>query len=179
MKRRVLLIGLLLISMLFAGCTSGTSQTPAATATPLKTAEPTAAASPTATVAVTENQIGYVLTASVTGGKNYISIDYVQFLTGQAAIDAAKTDGVAQKDSQGHWYVDNDYYIVNDNTKIRTFEVAPTASIKVLKTGSSELKSVTFSQFMALGPTFASGKMLMHCNVVGGIVVALEQQFVP
>jgi hypothetical protein len=179
LAKRAVSFGLLLIALLLTGCTPGVAEkTPASLATP--SAAPTTALTPAPTVGVTENQIGYVRTASTTGGKNYIDIDYVQFLTGQAAIDAAKADGKAEKDEHGNWYVPNDYYIVNDNPKLRTFEVSPTASIKIVDLSSGvKLKSITFVQLKTMGPTFADRKLLMHCNVANGIVVALEEQFRP
>ena len=190
MGKRAICIGLTVLAVLFVGCTpttpgptASTAATPtatiAATATPIGSTTPVSSPTPvvTPTAEVTENRIGYVRKAYTKDGKNYIDIDYVQFLTGQAAIDAAKTAGDAEQDDHGNWYVPNDYYIVNDNNQLRTFEVGTSASIK-LDQGTSK-KTITFAKLKSMGPTFGDGEMLMHCNVVNGIVTSLLQQFVP
>ena len=51
-------------------------------------------------------------------GDTYIDADYVQFLMGDAAIAAAKKKGEAEA-------VQDDYYIVNDNPKIRSLKLRP------------------------------------------------------
>ncbi len=192
MVKRAISIALTALAVLFVGCTpkppgpttsvsatpiatAAVTSTPVATSTPIAT--PTPVLTPTPTAGVTENRIGYVRKAYTSNGKNYIDIDYVQFLTGQAAIDAAKADGIAEQDEHGNWYVPNDYYIVNDSSQLRTFEVSSTAAIK-LDDGSAK-KSITFAKLKSMGPTFDDGEMLMHCKVVNGIVTSLIQQFVP
>jgi hypothetical protein len=136
---------------------------------------------PTPTAGVTENRIGYVRKVKTTLGVNYVTIDYVEFLTGTAAIDAARAHGDAQQDEHGDWYVDDDYYIVNDNPLLRTFPLSATCSIRVvdLSSGSITPVSITFNHLKAMGPTFGSGELLMHISVVNGIVQSLEEQFRP
>lgn len=77
--------------------------------------------------AVSEKAIGYIKKVYTKGGKNYIDIDYVQWLTGDAAEQAMREDGQCPK--KGECIVLNDYYIRNQNPLIRTFEVAPEAEI--------------------------------------------------
>ena len=54
--------------------------------------------------------------------------DEVEFLTGQAAIDAAGEDGVT---------LDTDYYVRNRNQTIRRLAVVPEASVTTLQEGTS------------------------------------------
>ena len=56
------------------------------------------------------------------GGDHTMTFDYVQFLTGSAAIHAATAHGDT---------VDNDFYVVNDNPKLRTFPVSSGVLIKL------------------------------------------------
>src|SRR5882757_10067776 len=53
----------------------------------------------------------------------YIDADYIQFLMDDDAVKAAKKHGEAQMDigqkGDTSWYVPDDYYILNDNPKIR------------------------------------------------------------
>ena len=94
-----------------------------------------------------------------------------------------RRDGYAEQDEHGIWYVPNDYYIQNDNKTLRTFEVSPSASIKIVDLAGSgsdiPMKSISFAKLKTMGPTFADGDLLMHVNVVSGIVQSLEEQFRP
>ena len=54
-----------------------------------------------------------------------IKIDYVDFLVGAAADAAAVADGFIVPGE----HVDNDYYVRNNNTKLRTFTVSNSVSI--------------------------------------------------
>jgi len=66
----------------------------------------------------------------------------VQFLTGTAATKAA----VAHGDT-----AENDYYVVNDNPKLRTFPVSSAVVIKLHPAnGPSYSRIFTFSAFKAL-----------------------------
>jgi hypothetical protein len=58
-----------------------------------------------------------------------ILFDKVDFLTGQAADDAAHEDGVIPPEQE---HIENDYYIRNQNQTIRHLAVVPDASIFTL-----------------------------------------------
>lgn len=55
--------------------------------------------------------------------------DEVEFLTGQAAVDAAHEDGAIPADQD---YVENDYYIRNKNQRVRRLAVVPDATVTTL-----------------------------------------------
>lgn len=74
-----------------------------------------------------EKAIGYLKKVYTKNGKNYIDIDYIQWLSGDTAEKAMREDGECPK--KGECIVLNDYYIRNQNPLIRTFEVAPDAEI--------------------------------------------------
>lgn len=76
---------------------------------------------------VSEKAIGYLKKVYAGSGKNYINIDYVQWLSGDTAEQAMREDGQCPK--KGECTVLNDYYIRNQNPLIRTFEVSPDAEI--------------------------------------------------
>jgi hypothetical protein len=57
---------------------------------------------------------------SVDATKGTVVADYAQWFTGEAATEAAREDGEIGPDEQ----VPNDYYIRNDNTRLRTLDVA-------------------------------------------------------
>ena len=64
-----------------------------------------------------------------------VSFDKVDFLTGDAAIEAAIAHGDAPA---GATSIDDDYYIVNDNKLIRLLPVIPEGVVSVLRDGSTE-----------------------------------------
>src|SRR4051812_5891861 len=61
--------------------------------------------------------------------------DEVQFLTGKAAVDAAHAHHDIPPDQD---FVDNDYYIVNDNQKVRRLAIVPDAQVTMVKDGSTD-----------------------------------------
>jgi hypothetical protein len=186
MKRVFTLFLILALLMLSAGCTPGgpaKTATPTLGGLPVLTLTPVASLVPTPTPGVSEKRIGFVRKAYTKSGVNYVDIDYVSFLTGAEAVEKAKADGMAEQDEDGTWYVPNDYYISNDNPMLRTFPLGSTCSIKIVDLGGSgaeiPMKSLTFAQFKAKGPTFDDGEMLMYINVQNGIAVSLEEQYRP
>ena len=64
--------------------------------------------------------MGYIDKVYIKDGKRYISIDYAEMLTGQAAIDAAVAAGEIAPGED----LPNDYWISNDNPQKRVFEVS-------------------------------------------------------
>ncbi len=70
-----------------------------------------------------------------------IDADFVQMLTGKAAIKAAKKTGEAEYDINKKkdtiWYVPNDYFVLNSNNTIRQLKLLPTVAIYLVKEGGS------------------------------------------
>lgn len=64
-----------------------------------------------------------------------VAFDPVELLTGQEAIDAAIARGDAEP---GATSIDNDYYIVNDDTSLILLPVIPDGVVSVIREGSSE-----------------------------------------
>lgn len=76
-----------------------------------------------------------------------ISVDYLEMLTGKAAVRAARKNGEAEFDinakGDSTWYVPNDYYVVNNNKTIRKFELSRNADILIIKENGSTLTKST------------------------------------
>lgn len=90
---------------------------------------PTTSASPSPTVTPfthPDPDFGYVTAVTTSGSVVKLSFDRATLETGPAAASAAAAHGQT---------VEDDYYIVNDNPLIRTFELSPS----VVVTGSSDL----------------------------------------
>jgi hypothetical protein len=130
----------------------------------------------------TEESYGYITGAYSKDGKNYIDIDYADVLTGDAAFQRAIEDG-AQPDQNGNliWpggeAVNTDWYVVNSNPKIRTFELSEGCSIQIL--GATQMLDVSFLDFQErladFGYDYYQTYMFVWINVMDGLVVSIEE----
>lgn len=151
--------------------TEPTSSSPAATATP----------SP-ATVALgtdlADGQHHARVTAYDPDGPT-VTVDVVQFFVGQAAIDAAVEDGYDAGD------VANDHYTRNENKRLRTLTVDAEVRIVVNtlsgdRTGdAAEDTVVTSADLAGYVAAGAAQHALFELTLEGGVVVALEEQYLP
>ena len=161
--------------------TATATETPAPT--PSATATATTKATPTPTVGVSEESDAYVTKVVKKNGVYQVSLDYVQFLGGQEAIDQAIADGnedILSEDEDGNYTLDNDYYISNQSKKIRTFPVASTCKYKVCDWNSADVatpKSVTLSKFVQTCKDRSN--MLVHVRVKNGKLTLVEEIYTP
>lgn len=97
----------------------------------------------TTTVPDTKQEIAIITSVKTIGKEMSIDANFVQMLTGKAAIKAAKKAGDAEYDINAKgdtaWYVFNDYYISNSSNITRKFTLAPNTLIYLVKEGSSIL----------------------------------------
>jgi hypothetical protein len=129
-----------------------------------------------------KHQATYIVeTGKTSSGGNTITFDYVQFLTGDAAEKAAKAHGQE---------AENDYFVVNDNPKLRTFPVSSSAVIKLHPAEDpSFTRDFSFSELktlIAAGSKTYGGKhyywmseATYYVNVEDGKVTRVENQWVP
>jgi hypothetical protein len=208
----VLLVVALVVVMGFAalGCTEvggtdtggttslpGTATTEAGTATTVAdTTATTAPASTATTVKVDASEellsdahikaCGIITEVWLDGATRKLKIDYVDFLTGAAADAAAIADGVIVAGE----HVDNDYYVSNKNTKLRTFTVSNSVAITTysrtppIDAADPAVSWNTFSDFWNLiGPPLPAD-MGMDVGLWwiirdGNTIISIEQQWVP
>jgi hypothetical protein len=113
-----------------------------------------------------------------------VTFDLIQFLTGDEAKKAWLKLHPDQPDGP-----DNDYFIVNDNPRLRTLPIADPVQIMVLDLGSpSGVTSVSITldalpAHLAKEKPAAGDKRLSYnpywLTVAGGQVTRVEEQFVP
>lgn len=132
---------------------------------------------------IKSKQIGYISNVYEANGKKYLSFDNVQFLTGDAAIEAAKNNGTAQYED-GKYYVDDDYIIVNNNKEIKNYIIADNASLNVLDFLINPLSndinnhSVSYDTFKRVANS-RNGYLLCYIYTENDVVVRVEGQFTP
>ena len=152
---------------------------PAATPEPSATPTPSVAGEePSPAEPVVETQPAVVVGAS-DGGTTRLTVDYVLFLTGPEASDAAAAHGDEVPPP-------NDYYIVNDNPLLREFPIEPGITVRPVMhtdgTVTPEGYDMPLDDWLAAlaGP---SGDMMRSSvywlTITDGVITALEQQFVP
>jgi hypothetical protein len=173
--------------------TSGTSTTeaPSATETP-PTVAPAPAPAPAPVVpAPGPTDDGAVLledgrhAAMITGldvDGRAVEVDVVQFLMGDEATAAYREDH--PDDPTGS--PDNDYYIVNDNPRLRTLPVVDDVSVTVVATSTSanDPHTIAFEDLPGYFATYegAGGQIWWNpfwLTVEDDRIVALDEQYTP
>jgi len=170
-------------SLLAAGCgggepaaqpsaTASASQPAPATssATPAGPGEETATSRPTTGgthAAIADGRWPAYVTAA---GSRTLTMDLVEFLTGDRAIQEWQKHYPNSPDETPP----NDYFILNDNPKLRTIPLASHVSVKVVNGGSTPTLEVGVA---GLGAYLSD--TLFWITVHHGRVVQLRQQFLP
>jgi len=170
----------LIVVAALAGCsTAGPNAAPEpAGSTPQATsASPTA--TPTALATDLADGEHHARVTAYDAARHTVTVDVVQFFSGQAAVDAAVDDGHDAGD------VANDHYTRNDNPRLRTLTVADDVRIVVntlaFERNGSSTKDTTISGEELAGYV-ADGtapRALFRLTIESGAVVALDEQFLP
>lgn len=133
-----------------------------------------------------EKAIGYLKKVYAKSGKNYIDVDYVQWLSGDVAQKAMREDGMCPK--TGECIVLNDYYIRNQNPLIRTFEVSPDVEIlahdfEADYSSGNWNESMTFSRFNQYFNTNANNgywdSAPFHVEIGNNKILKVTEQYIP
>jgi hypothetical protein len=109
----------------------------------------------------------------------YLKVDFIQFFLFDKAIEEAKKRGAAEYDIEENgdttYFVYNDYYIANDNPKLRIFKLTDSVDIKLLeelgdtsidfKNKKKAMRRVEFSPFII--------------KTEGGIITQLHEIYTP
>ena len=105
-------------------------------------------------------QLGYVKNLYEESGSKYISIQYVQWLSGEEAIKAIMEDNKCTREEAKSIYT-NDYYIRYNNKEVKKVKVSKNATYSIIKTGVEATKSNFDEVKRALGETTQG----ILCNV--------------
>lgn len=119
-------------------------------------------------------QFCFIKDLTEAGGTYSLVLDYAQMLTGDAAAAAAKARGEESPPP-------NDYFIVNENPKLRTFEAKPGAKVTLYYNGMADKRVLTIAQFAAVFTANKDGKAdVPYLAVVSeDEVLSLEEQYLP
>lgn len=131
----------------------------------------------------TTKECGLIKKIYLKSGRYYLDIDYIQFLTGEAASQAAREDGEIGPGES----VPNDYYIRNVNPRIRTFPIDKDVKVFIQTIPGPEMtiefvgsQSTDFASFKQRFETAnASRKMPHWITLKNNVVIKIEEQYVP
>ena len=189
--RRIAVASLAVAAMITVSCGSadeGTlvSPSPAATAEPGVTLPPSLTKAPTTepptTAALDDGRhFGYV--KGMDASAKTLVFDLAYFLSGEEANKAAAEDGVIEAGET----VDNDYYIRNQNTRLRTVPYASSVKITLVNWPDCCSNPVDgdVSKFVASFQPSGKDDLYMGpdsqywLTVQDGTVVQIEEQYLP
>lgn len=129
--------------------------------------------------AVTERQPALVTSTRPAGETDYLTLDYIQFLTGEEAVEAATAHGDESPPPNG-------YYIVNDNPRLREFPIQAGIAVHVVVnddgTSDPEGHSMPLDDWLATingpdAPAFLAN--FYWVTITDGTITAIEQQYLP
>ncbi len=111
----------------------------------------------------------------------FIDTDYIQFLTGDAAIEAAKkvheADTFVTDDGKIEYAVPNDYFIVNESNKIRQLPLAKDCVFDLIY-NPDRLHPITDNSLKSLQTIFNDSPFILTLNDKG-VVVKIKEVFLP
>lgn len=150
------------------------AQLAASEATPTASEEPSATPTSKTTVAV---QFTFIRQVNRSSGATRLLADYAQMLTGVEAAAAATAHGDESPPP-------NDYYIVNDNPRLRRLDVDPDAEVRLTTKEDGTVEpggyAVTLERFAEIfQSTQAVRDAPFWLTITGDVVTAIKQQYLP
>jgi hypothetical protein len=127
-------------------------------------------------------QIGYISMVYEESGKRYLRFDDVKFLRGNAALKAAKKNGTAIYEN-GEYYVDDDYFIINNNKVIKSYVIDPNASLNLLGFLINPINndinnhSASYNTLKTVSNKYP--QMLCYIYTKNDVIVKIEGQYTP
>lgn len=164
-----------------AGGSSTSEQPPSAPATPSPSPAATPAAGPTRSPVVEVIDLAdgrhpaYVVELSV--AEREITVDVIQFLTGQEAVEAYQADNPADPEGPP-----NDYYILNENPMLRTGPLTADAQVRLVKLeqdADADLDDATLEELDEFLDSEGSPTVPFWITVSSGEITRVEEQYIP
>jgi hypothetical protein len=173
------------IAALLAAC-GGDGESSSAAPVTTQPATTTAATEPAATSIQPPEledgrHFGYLQAARVTAEPREVVFDLAQFLTGEEANAAAE-----ERDFESP--VPNDYFVVDDNPRLRTVPISPKLTIDLVDwkrccdkrfAADPARFEASFTTEPPPGGRYRGRLSAYWLTVAGGVVTAIEEQYLP
>jgi hypothetical protein len=106
-----------------------------------------------------------------------LTLDLVELLSGEEAIEAARADGVEGIEDG----LPNDYYLREGEAQAVTVRLADSVEIELVDcTDGCGLVPVTRADFVAGDvPAYGGPNPIVHVTITGGEILRLEEQYLP
>jgi len=146
---------------------------------PAEPVEEEPAGTETSPASATERQPALVVSTRGADDADYLTLDYIQFLTGDEATTAAAEHGDESPPP-------NDYYVVNDNPRLREFPVAPGITVRVVANADGAVTpggyDMDLDDWLAAitGPDANAYLANFYwVTITDDTITAIEQQYLP
>ena len=130
---------------------------------------------------VNESKYCYIKSVKQIENEIYIKVDYVEYLTGdQATNQAFKEKAYFIDGTDTILDIQNGYYISNQNSKLRQFKVAKSATYQHIidDDGKHQIKNTPKSDTTQLN-NFKNSNALIIVHVKNGIIRSIDERFIP
>ncbi len=130
---------------------------------------------------LTENRFAYFKEIENLNSQIFIKVDYVDYLTGQKAVDAEWRDKAYFVDGEDTiTNITDGYYISNVNPKLRTFKLQDKLSVEHIidDDGAQEMtepKELNLQQI----ETYIKDETLLFLHIKNGIIERIDERFMP
>jgi hypothetical protein len=111
----------------------------------------------------------------------YIIADYIQFLEGNEAIQVAKARNEADifrlADGSIKYGVPNDYFIVNENKKLRRLRIAKDAAYDLLIDNLDRFHPISTNDLNSLVKIYKDNPFVL--TLKDGVIIKVKEVFIP
>jgi hypothetical protein len=129
----------------------------------------------------TQEQYADIVRINQKDDTTFLDADYIQYLTGEAAIEAAKkahqADTFKTEDGKTHIDVPNDYFIVNESKKIRQLPLAKDCVFDLV-INPDRTHPITDNSLKSLQTIYNDSPFILTLNSKG-IVIKVQEVFLP
>jgi hypothetical protein len=129
----------------------------------------------------TQEQYANIVRVFQKGDTTFLDADYIQYLTGDAAIEAAKkahqADTFKTKDGKTHIDVPNDYFIVNESKKIRQLQLAKNCIFNLI-INPDRTHPIDDNSLKSLRIIYSDSPFILAFDDKG-VVVRIKEVFIP
>ena len=128
-----------------------------------------------------EEQYVNIVDIQTKGNTTFLYADYVQFYTGDAAIEAAKkanqADTFQTEDGKTHIGVPNDYFIVNESKKVRQLLLSDNCVFELI-INPDRIHPIDDNSLKSLRKVYKDSLFILTLNDKG-VVVKIKEVLLP
>jgi hypothetical protein len=127
-----------------------------------------------------EDQYAFIKGITEKSDSAWLDLDYIQYLTGDSAISAARRmddlDSAINPDGTIQVGVTNDYYILNENDKVRRFALALNCKFDLL-IDIDRLNGITENSLASLKRVYGDSPFFL--TIRNGEIIEVKEVFIP